>query len=138
MKAAGIPAVYRKAVEDALKQGEKKLQKEKECIKKECAELALEQAKNWIETDGMKQMFLAVMKLVYYTLHVKRPGKGFDSKKGIVAFHNDLVSMMNENLEEYCFNSDDDAIFVCDYWLKEIGVEVDKLPSPITFKLNWS
>jgi hypothetical protein len=69
---------------------------------------------------------------------MKRPGKGFDSAKGITSFHNELINMMNECLADYCFTSDDDAIFVCDYWLKEIGVEVDKLPLPISFELKWS
>lgn len=137
MKAMVLTSEQRKAYNEQVAKANRELQKQVEIARREAAEAGIAEAQKWLQTDGIRQMFLAVMKLVYYTLHIKRPGKGFDSKRGIISFHNDLIQMMNENLEEYNFKSDDDAIFVCDHWLKELGVEVDELPAPISFVLKW-
>lgn len=138
MKAMRITAEQRNALNAEIKKANRDLQKQVERARREAAEAGIAKAEEWLKTDGIRQMFVTVMKLVYYTLHMKRPGRGFDSAKGITSFHNELINVMNECLTDYCFTSDDDAIFVCDYWLKEIGVEVDKLPLPISFELKWS
>lgn len=137
MKAMKLTAEQRKEWNRQVKQANAQMQKQIDKARHDAAEAGIGYAKNWLETDGARQMFKAMMAVVYYTLHKKRPGKGFDSKRGIISFHNDLVEMMNENITDYCFTSDDDAVFVCNYWLKELGVNLDKLPMPINFELQW-
>lgn len=137
MKCMKLTADQRKQWNKQVKEAEHKLQKQMDKARRDAAEAGLDFAKNWLKTDGGRQMFKALMAVFYYTLHMKRPGKGFDSKRGIESLHRDLVEMMNENLVDYNFDSDDDAIFVCQYWLKQLGVNLDELPMPINFELQW-
>ena len=138
MKCMKLTAEQRKEWNRQVKQANQKMQKQVEKARHEAAEAGINKAEEWLKSDGMKQMFKALMAVVYYTLHTNRPGKGFDSKRGIESFHNDLILMMNECLEDYDFKTDDDALFVCGYWLKDLGVNLDEMEMPISFELKWS
>lgn len=126
MKCNNIPTAAREAIKRQIEEDRKRIKKQ-----------GIEIARKWIEDEGMPQMFKAIMAMVYYTLHMRRPGKGFDSKRGIESFHKDLIQMMDENITDYAFKSDEDAIFVCNYWLKDLGVDLDKMEMPISFKIRW-
>ena len=126
MKCSNVPTVAREAIKKQIEEDRKRIK-----------EQGIEIARKWIEDEGMPQMFKAIMAMVYYTLHMRRPGKGFDSKRGIESFHKDLIQMMDENITDYDFKTDEDAIFVCNYWLKDLGVDLDKMEMPISFKINW-
>ena len=138
MRAMKMTAEQRHEFNRQVAQANRDFQKKVEKARRDAAEAGIAKAEEWLKSDGMKQMFKALMAVVYYTLHTKRPGKGFDSKRGIESFHNDLVMTMNECLRDYNFKSDDDALFVCGYWLKELGVNLDELEMPISFCLQWS
>ena len=137
MKCMKLTAEQRKEGNRQVKEANKKMDKELARARREAAEIGLNTAENWLKTDGASQMFKALLAVFYYTLHMKRPGKGFDSARGILSLHNDLIEMMNECIEFYNFKSDDDGVFVCRYWLKELGVNIDELPMPINFELQW-
>lgn len=137
MKCMKLTAEQRKEWNRQVKKANKAMDKEIARARREAAEIGLNTAETWMKTDGGGQMFKALIAVVYYTLHMKRPGKGFDSKRGIISFHNDLVEMMNENITDYNFKSDDDGVFVCNYWLKQLGVNLDELTMPINFELRW-
>lgn len=138
MKCMKLTAEQRKEWNRQVKKANKQLDKDLARARREAAEAGINYAENWLRTDGASQMFKALLAVFYYTLHMKRTRKGFDSAKGIISLHNDLIEMMNENLKEYNFHSDDDALFVCDYWLRQLGVDIEKLPMPISFELRWS
>lgn len=127
MKCSNVPTMAREAIRNQIEAERRKAHGE-----------VIEFAKQWLQDDGMPQVLKAVLTLVYYTLHMKRPRKGFDSKRGIESFHRDLVQMMDDCVTEYNFKTDDDAIFVCNYWLKQIGVNLDEMEMPIGFKFRWS
>ena len=138
MKCMKLTAEQRKEWNRQVKKANKQFDKELARARREAAEIGLNTAENWLKTDGASQMFKAMLAVFYYTLHMKRPGKGFDSARGIISLHNDLIEMMNENITDYNFKSDDDGVFVCRYWLKELGINLDELPMPISFELQWS
>lgn len=127
MKCNNIPTAAREAIKKQIEEDRKRVK-----------EQGIAFAQKWIEEEGMPQMFKALLSMVYYTLHTKRPGKGFDSKRGIESLHHDLIQLMNENAFDYNFKTDEDVVFVCQYWLKQIGVNLDELEMPISFEMRWS
>lgn len=137
MKCMKLTAEQRKEWNKQVKKANAEMNKQLDKARRDAAEAGIEYAEHWLRSDGAKQMFKALIAVFYYTLHMRRPGKGFDSKRGIESLHRDLVEMMNENITDYNFESDDDAVFVCQYWLKQLGVNLDELPMPINFELQW-
>lgn len=47
-----------------------------------------------------------------------------------------LSSMMDEYIDFYSFDNDDDALFVCKYKLKEKGLKTAEMQQPFNFKVD--
>lgn len=74
-----------------------------------------------------------VESIILWQLHVQY-GFGHDR---IMKFYNNTSELMNDMLTYYCYDSDDDAIWLCKHKLKEnLGIDIDELTDTFTYKIK--
>lgn len=87
---------------------------------------AIEAGMNIIR-ERLPEVIENVEAIILWQLHEQY---GF-GKERLLKFFNATAPMINGMLEYYNYQSDEDAIWVCKHKLKEIGINIDDMVSPL-------
>lgn len=83
--------------------------------------------KKWIKDEAMPLVTQNVEAIILWQLHEIF---GF-GKKRLMNFLDQTAPMIRGMLDEYCWDKDEDAIWLCKYKLRtELGIDLDKICSP--------
>ena len=104
-----------------------------ETATKKQKEASLAYAMKWLKEEAMPKVTRNVEAIILWQLHEQY---GF-GKKRIQKFLAETAPMIMEMLDEYNWNADEDAIWLCEYKLKkELGIDLSKLDSPFSSEIN--
>ena len=94
---------------------------------------ALAYAMSWLKDEAMPKVTRNVEAIVLWQLHEQF---GF-GKKRLLKFLEDTSPMIQGMLNDYQYETDSDAIWVCEHKLKmELGINLDEIDSPFGAKLE--
>ncbi len=98
---------------------------------KQQVDAALNQAMNWLREEALPIMARRIEAIYLWEIHTKCNA----GKRKLLEIHDDIVPMVKQMLEEYEYNHDEDAMWICEHKLKtECGIDLSKLKSP--FSMN--
>lgn len=96
-------------------------------------EASLAYAMKWLKEEAMPKVTRNVEAIILWQLHEQY---GF-GKKRLSQFLAETAPMINGMLDEYNWNADEDAIWLCEHKLKtELGIDLSKIDNPFTSKLE--
>ena len=92
-------------------------------------EASLAYAMKWLREEAMPKVTRNVEAIILWQLH-EQCGFG---KKRIQQFLDKTAPMIKGMLEDYNWNKDEDAIWLCEYKLKnELGIDLAQIDSPFS------
>ena len=92
---------------------------------------AADYAMMWVKKEVMPKVTRYVLSIILWQLH-ERYGFG---KKRLQQFFAETAPMINGMLDEYNWNSDKDAIWLCEHKLRtELGIDLSKSDNPFTLE----
>lgn len=104
-----------------------------EVATKKQKEASIAYAMKWLREEAMPKVIRNVEAIILWQLHEQY---GF-GKKRIQQFLAETAPMITGMLDEYSWNSDEDAIWLCEYKLKtELGIDLSKLESPFSSEIE--
>lgn len=101
-------------------------------VKKESLKEAEKFAMDLIKNDFFPRVKTNVLNIIMCYFSEK---EGWGDKR-LKRLFNGLSEMMNEYIDFYAFNTDDDALFVCKYKLKEKGLNTAEMMQPFNFEVK--
>lgn len=96
-------------------------------------EASLAYAMKWLKEEAMPKVTRNVEAIILWQLHEQY---GF-GKKRLSQFLAETAPMINGMLDEYNWNADEDAIWLCEHRLKkELGIDLAEIESPFSARVE--
>ena len=113
-------------------QQRREIQEWEKMVKKECLQEAEKYTMDLIRNNFFPRVKNNVMNIImcYFS-----ENEGWGDKR-LKRLFDGLSSMMDEYIDFYSFDNDDDALFVCKYKLKEKGLKTAEMQQPFNFKVD--
>ena len=113
-------------------QQRREIQEWEKMVKKECLQEAEKYTMDLIRNNFFPRIKNNVMNIImcYFS-----ENEGWGDKR-LKRLFDGLSSMMDEYIDFYSFDNDDDALFVCKYKLKEKGLKTAEMQQPFNFKVD--
>lgn len=113
-------------------QQRREMQEWEKRVRKECLQEAEKYTMDLIRNNFFPRVKNNVMNIImcYFS-----ENEGWGDKR-LKRLFDGLSSMMDEYIDFYSFDNDDDALFVCKYKLKEKGLKTAEMQQPFNFKVD--
>ena len=113
-------------------QQRREIQEWEKMVKKECLQEAEKYTMDLIRNNFFPRVKNNVMNIImcYFS-----ENEGWGDKR-LKRLFDGLSSMMDEYIDFYSFDNDDDALFVCKYKLKEKGLKTAEMQQPFDFEVD--
>ena len=113
-------------------QQRREMQEWEKQVRKECLQEAEKYTMDLIRNNFFPRVKNNVMNIImcYFS-----ENEGWGDKR-LKRLFDGLSSMMDEYIDFYSFDNDDDALFVCKYKLKEKGLKTAEMQQPFNFKVD--
>lgn len=113
-------------------QQRREMQEWEKQVRKECLQESEKYTMDLIRNNFFPRIKNNVMNIImcYFS-----ENEGWGDKR-LKRLFDGLSSMMDEYIDFYNFDNDDDALFVCKYKLKEKGLKTAEMQQPFNFKVD--
>lgn len=113
-------------------QQRREMQEWEKQVRKECLQEAEKYTMDLIRNNFFPRVKNNVLNIImcYFS-----ENEGWGDKR-LKRLFDGLSSMMDEYIDFYNFDNDDDALFVCKYKLKEKGLKTAEMQQPFNFKVD--
>lgn len=113
-------------------QQKREMQEWEKQVRKDCLQEAKKYTMDLIRNNFFPRVKNNVMNIImcYFS-----ENEGWGNKR-LKRLFDGLSSMMDEYINFYNFDNDDDALFVCKYKLKEKGLKTAEMQQPFNFKVD--
>ena len=113
-------------------QQRREMQEWEKQVRKDCLQEAEKYTMDLIRNNFFPRIKNNVMNIImcYFS-----ENEGWGDKR-LKRLFDGLSSMMDEYIDFYNFDNDDDALFVCKYKLKEKGVDTAEIRQPFDFEVD--
>jgi hypothetical protein len=113
-------------------QQRREMQEWEKRVRKECLQEAEKYTMDLIRNNFFPRVKNNVMNIImcYFS-----ENEGWGDKR-LKRLFDGLSSMMDEYIDFYNFDNDDDALFVCKYKLKEKGLKTAEMQQPFDFEVD--
>ena len=113
-------------------QQRREMQEWEKQVRKECLQEAEKYTMDLIRNNFFPRIKNNVMNIImcYFS-----ENEGWGDKR-LKRLFDGLSSMMDEYIDFYSFDNDDDALFVCKYKLKEKGLKTAEMQQPFDFEVD--
>lgn len=113
-------------------QQRREMQEWEKQVRKDCLQEAEKYTMDLIRNNFFPRIKNNVMNIImcYFS-----ENEGWGDKR-LKRLFDGLSSMMDEYIDFYSFDNDDDALFVCKYKLKEKGLKTAEMQQPFNFKVD--